>query len=342
MATPAVSDLYLACRNGDQQTVERLLPTTPLRVLNSLEPNGSTCLHAASYHGHADIVRILLAHGACRRIINRFGCTPLDEAKTQAIADLFPRSTEAAKKRFTGNPADEPDWQFTNDWAESYARAVHWGCLKDRGIKKTIAKINKSRVLDDRTNPALQFVRDCFQSALQSKDPLPLLKAYTAESPFYRELNRHMATGNDREVFKKLCGKWTGYYTGLIVRNRAFERFRFTGQTFRGMRVTPGDYARYRPGIALTCKSFQSTSESWKIAKGFACPSQPKPGTVPLILVFTIRDPRSALRIEEISEFQHEEEVLIVPGTLFIVTHVDEDAVPPEAHLQQLEYTNEV
>ncbi len=138
MATPIVSDLYLACRNGDISTVQRLLQTTPIKILNNVEPNGSTCLHAAAYHGHKDIVRLLLANGASRRVTNRYGCTSLDEAKTQDIADLFPRTGEALRKRFSDSPAQQPEWQFEQGHAEYYSRAVHWGCIKDRGIRKTV------------------------------------------------------------------------------------------------------------------------------------------------------------------------------------------------------------
>jgi hypothetical protein len=342
MATPNVSELYLACRNGDQQIVERLLPTTSIRVLNRLEPNGSTCLHAASYHGHKDIVRLLLAHGACRRTINLYGCTPLDEAETQEIADLFPRSTEAAQKRFSANPGEEPDWQFVDDGAESYSRCIHWGCLKDRGIKKTIAKIEKANVLTDLTHPSIKLVKDLFQAALDDNNPLCVLQAYTVEGPFYRQLNRYMATGSDSQVFEKLRKKWSGYYIGLIVLNPAFEPYRFSGQTYRGMRIKPEEYARYKRGVALTCKSPQSTSKSWKIAKGFAYPAKPRPETIPVILIFTICDPRSALSVEQISEYPKEEEVLIAPGALFIVTDIDGNAMPFEVHLRQLEWTNEL
>ena len=107
------------------------------------------------------------------------------------------------------------------------------------------------------------------------------------------------------------------------------------------MEITQSDFAQYKPGIALANKSFQSTSKSWKIAKGFACPSSPTPGRLPVVLIFTIIDQRSALSIEDISEFQHEEEVLIIPGTLFIVTEVNQDVVPYEIELRQLEWTNE-
>ncbi|UJR35027.1 hypothetical protein I4U23_027803 [Adineta vaga] len=341
MAVMIVSDLYFACRDGDKATVERLLPQTPLRLLNRLEPNGSTCLHVASYNGHTDIVRMLLEYGACRRIINRYGCTPLDEAKTKEIAQLFPRSAEATKQRFSNNPVEQPEWNFEDNSAEYYSRATHWGCLKDRGIKKTIKKLDKALALLDDREKSTALVKDLFQQASETNDPIYLLRAYTAQSQFYSLLNAEMASGTRREVYEKLCKKWTGYYTGLIAMNSAFEPYRFCGQTYRGMEITPTDYKQYHIGIALSNKSFQSTSKSWKIAKGFACPSVPRPERLSVVIIFTILDKKSALDIDKISEYQYEEEVLIVPGSLFIVTEMDETNQPYEIHLRQLKWNDE-
>jgi hypothetical protein len=341
MASPTVSELYLACRNGDISTVQRLLPKTPRKILNRLEPNGSTCLHVASYSGHKEIVRLLLEKGACRRVINLYGCTPLDEAKNEEIIELFPRSQEAAKRRFSDNPAEQTEWHFGKGHAESYSRAIHWGCIKDRGIKQTVKKIEKARALEDDGEKSIQIVQDYMKDAVDTNDPILLLKAYTVESQFYKRLNYEMASGNSRQVFDKLCHKWTGYYTGFIVKNPAFEPYRFAGQTYRGMEITPVDFAEYKVAAALTNKSFQSTSRSWKIAKGFAYPSNPTPGRLHVMIIFTITDRRSALSIDQISEYQHEEEVLIVPGTLFIVTDVNLDDELYEIQLKQLEWKDE-
>jgi hypothetical protein len=341
MATPIVSDLYLACRNGDIVTVQQLLPGTPLKILNSLEPNGSTCLHAASHNGHKDIVRLLLAHGASRRVVNKYGCTALDEAKTQDVADLFPRTNEASRKRFSDSPAQQLEWQFSQNSAESFSRALHWNCVKDRGIKKTVKKIRKAHVLDDDGDESAKIVQDYFNEALETKNPICLLKAYTVESQFYKRLNREMATGSDRKVFIKLCKKWTGYYTGIIVKNPAFEPYRYSGETYRGMQITQLDYQQYQVGVALSNKSFQSTSKSWKIAKDFACPQKPTPGRLSVVVIFTIVDRRSALSIETISEFQNEAEVLIVPGTLFIVKHINQNEVPYEVEVEQIPWNDE-
>jgi hypothetical protein len=336
-----MSDLYVACRNGDITTVQRLLPVTPLKILNRLESTGRTCLHAASYNGHKEIVRLLLAYGASRRVIDRYDRSPLDDAKTQEIADLFPRTAEASRKRFSDSPAQQPEWQFDEDQAEYYSRAGHWGCIKDRGVKKTVKKVEKSHALQDDHDESIKIVQSHFNDARETNDPIYLLKAYTAESPFYKRLNHEMASGNRRQVFKKLCKKWTGYYTGIIVKNPAFEHYRFSGQTYRGMQINPSDYEQYRVGVALANKSFQSTSKSWEIANSFACGSKPTPGKLSVIIIFTILDRRSALSIEEISEYPNEEEVLIVPGTLFIVTSINQDETPYEIQLQQLEWKDE-
>lgn len=345
-ATRPLSELYLACRHGDLETVKRLLHSTPINDLNKLQSNGNTCLHTATYHGHDEIVRLLLAHGACRRVINRRGRTALDKARIPTMADLFPRSTEEFDARFGHSPAQQPEWQFDEGNAEDFSRAFHWNCIKDRGIKKVCKKLQKSNLFkdykdDEDYQKSIAIVENYFKQAKDNNDPICFLRAYTVESPFYKTLNREMATGNRREVFEKLCKKWTGYYTGIILKNPAFEPYRYEGETYRGMQVTRSDLAQYKLNIVLANKAFQSTSKSWKIAKKFACPSDPTPGRIPLVLIFTILDRRSALSIETISEYQNEEEVLLVPGTLFIVTNINQSVVPCEIDLLQLAWKDE-
>ncbi len=44
-----LSEFYLACRNGDLDTVQHLLPNMSDEQKNRIESNGSTALHAATY-----------------------------------------------------------------------------------------------------------------------------------------------------------------------------------------------------------------------------------------------------------------------------------------------------
>ena len=86
------SDFYMACRNGDIFMVQRLLKTMDVPEIDKVEAsNGSTALHAATYFGHAEVVRCLLRQGASRQIRNKYNNLPADEAQTDEIRQIFQR-----------------------------------------------------------------------------------------------------------------------------------------------------------------------------------------------------------------------------------------------------------
>jgi ankyrin repeat protein len=91
-----VSEFYLACRNGDVDFVKEYLTT--LSPINS-NPNNlelavnSTPLHAASHHGHKEIVQLLIEYGCDRSQINGRGLTAYEEAANDEIRQLFKRPT---------------------------------------------------------------------------------------------------------------------------------------------------------------------------------------------------------------------------------------------------------
>ena len=59
---------------------------------NRIELNGNTALHAATYFGHYEIVKLLLANGCATWIRNKYENTPYDEAKDEEMRKLFDRS----------------------------------------------------------------------------------------------------------------------------------------------------------------------------------------------------------------------------------------------------------
>ncbi|CAF1357367.1 unnamed protein product [Rotaria sordida] len=94
-----VSQFYFACKNGDIDTVKQILPTIPYDRLNQLEPNGSTPLHAATYFGHLEIVRLLLhEYGCLRHQQNLDGLTAYEKAQTDEMRQLYHRPSN--KNRF--------------------------------------------------------------------------------------------------------------------------------------------------------------------------------------------------------------------------------------------------
>jgi hypothetical protein len=357
MAKKNESELYCACRDGDLGTVRRLIPRTSNNNLTSLESNGSTCLHAAASNGHKEIVELIINHGVPRRIYDKDYRTPLDLAQTEEIRRYFRRSEEDAQERFSKkstlqttwrvdknavqNNSPSTDWLFGEDIAEEYSRAVEWGSIKNRGIEKTMRKFEKYGMIPTDESKESKLLRFYFNEAREKNDPTFLLKAYTVESPFYKYLNEYMATGGKSKVFAKLRGQWSGYYTGAIVKSPALDPYRFRGITYRGMEVVPQEIEQYHIGGVLTNKAFQSTSKEIQVAYRFACRERPTPGKVPLLLIYDIVDRRSAIDITRLSEYQDEEEVLLVPGTLFRVDDIDKSRTPFKIQLRQLSWNKE-
>jgi hypothetical protein len=94
-----VSEFYLACRNGDIKFVkDYLMKLSDARLnVNNFEPNvKSTPLHAASYYGRKEIVRLLLEHECDRSQINGYGLTAYEEAANDEIRQLFKRPTDGS------------------------------------------------------------------------------------------------------------------------------------------------------------------------------------------------------------------------------------------------------
>jgi len=88
-------------------------------------------------------------------------------------------------------------------------------------------------------------------------------------------------------------------------------------------------------------KAFQSTSKLLKVASDFANMQATTPEEVPVLIQYTILDRKSAFDIRDLSEFPEEEEVLMVPGSLFKVDCVDNRIEPYQIHLRQLTWDHE-
>ncbi|QPC62266.1 hypothetical protein HYE67_004497 [Fusarium culmorum] len=69
------SKMYDAARKGDVATFEQALPAgLPPNLTND---KGDTLLMLAAYHGHADLVKVLIQHGADPNRLNDRGQSPL-------------------------------------------------------------------------------------------------------------------------------------------------------------------------------------------------------------------------------------------------------------------------
>lgn len=366
------SDLYWACRSGDVDAVKQVLATTKYTDLNRLEPNGSTALHAASFFGHADIVRLLLQkRGVMRHRKNRHGSTAYEEAANDEIRQLFHRlgsnrfcedSTNENERIFrlndveNNNEDDENDED--NEAPDGWVGGAHGdddviGTIWIMKVMKTmfpspilrsiyfylenrqkgdsenlisfatfadeLQALIKSSIPSD--HPEFEKAYDLFFKYSKTKKAEHLLRLYTLETPFYRSL-----TPDNSGWMLCLC-----LFDAGCLRNRAFS-----GRSYRGLSMTEADLKAYqwalkRKGSILYTNTYCSTSVDETVAKEFmgsVCSEK-----VRVLMVFHFPEPCDAAiqlyavseKLPCISEYENEQEVLVLPGSIFHVVNITND-----------------
>jgi hypothetical protein len=94
-----ISDIYLACRNGDVEFVKdylKKLSETNGNVNHFESSIKSSLLHTSSYHGHKEIVKLLLDHNCDRSLVNAYGITAYEVAANDEIRQLYRRRTDSS------------------------------------------------------------------------------------------------------------------------------------------------------------------------------------------------------------------------------------------------------
>ncbi|CAF1226052.1 unnamed protein product [Adineta steineri] len=288
--------------------------------VDRIEPNGSSALHAAAYHGHEKIVELLLRKGASYSVVNKYNCTALEEAKTDRIKQLIQRRMNY--RRFV---SDSVEWILQTDNAdyqaheylkklESYGKNPNFynfiTYIKQNYLEKELQDID-----------GINTIKEYFDRAIDEKDPIYLLTAYTAETDFYSTLNVHLA----QLRLKNLTAEENlsrAYYIGIIARHPKFEILSYTGMTYRGMMITEDDIKQYQIGSRILTKTFSSTSKQYNIALRFLNNNHNANDRLSTICVYHIRNQRTALDIENISLFRDEQEVLILPYSAFKIIDI--------------------
>ncbi|CAF4161064.1 unnamed protein product, partial [Adineta steineri] len=227
----STSPFYEACRTNDISSVQYYLEAMSVAEVDRIEPNGSTALHSAAYHGHEKIVELLLRKGASYSVVNKYNCTALEEAKTDRIKQLIQRRMNY--RRFV---SDSVEWILQTDNAdyqaheylkklESYGKNPNFynfiTYIKQNYLEKELQDID-----------GINTIKEYFDRAIDEKDPIYLLTAYTAETDFYSTLNVHLA----QLRLKNLTAEENlsrAYFIGIIARHPKFEILSYTGMTYR-------------------------------------------------------------------------------------------------------------
>lgn len=343
------SEFYWACRHGDYQKVKNLMSRLNYEQLSQIEPNGSTALHAATFYGHYKIVQLLLDQGCSRTTLNRYGHTAYEEAQSEQMRSLFLRPssqrfvdedpTQSFGLMTNADNSDEEDDGIPNKWVKGYANKDG---AREANFMHAIArapllmrKVIRSRLEEECKESLETFVhsnvdqRNAFYSRATSlyntfkkeRTIESLFTLYTLQTPIYGALQ------DDCESFTALV-----YMHLPELKDRAF-----TGTTYRGSRMTDVDIQAYRWALAqnrrvIETRTIQSTSKSKQKALEFATqPNYSKPFSVLMIFDFPQVCP-TAIDLTKISdarptcsEFEEEQEVTLLPFTLFTIVDIKID-----------------
>jgi len=163
----------------------------------------------------------------------------------------------------------------------------------------------------------------------------PLITLYTSENAgFYRPLN-HLLTqsSSNAELSEHLCDR---YVIEFHIRHQELKQRAFIGTVYRGATIPYDGLAIYqhamesKPSGVICLKAFTSTSRDIFVALKFALKTPSNENEKHVLFIFEIMEVSPAIfGVDDVSIYGHEQEVLILPGNLFIVTKIEEQLHPP-------------
>ncbi|CAF4082894.1 unnamed protein product [Adineta steineri] len=160
--------------------------------------------------------------------------------------------------------------------------------------------------------------------AINEKGPIYLLKAYTAETDFYLKLIYHIAQLHPKNLTDKDIVN-RAFYVAIIARHSTLETVSYTGITYHSMIITSNDLEQCKIGTRIVTKTFFSTSKQMNVVLRCLHNNVDIDDRLSVICEYDILNKRTALDIPYISLFEGEQEVLILPYSIFNIVDIKFD-----------------
>ncbi|UJR17020.1 hypothetical protein I4U23_003918 [Adineta vaga] len=340
---------YEACSTGNLEVVQKMLPDLTLEEINQIDSiNGNTALHAACQGNHIEIIRLLLPY-SLRTIVNRQGKTALEMMSiTDELHTLFSRQgtserfvdSSSSIESFLLKAADGSELNETShipdNWQKGYLSASDanesqfmFAIARAPRLLKAFIKQRTERecceefrsLLNEIINQEDKQVFNLYDNFLDKGRIDSLLTLYTLETPLYSVLQ------NNANAFTALL---------FLHLPELFDRA-YQGETYRGISMTLTDIDAYkwavqRQDFVLETRTLQSTSKKKTVAQGFAGAYDSSRLSVLITFHFphkcstAINLTRVNDKLPPLSNFADEEEVLLLPFTLFQVRSINIDS----------------
>jgi hypothetical protein len=351
-----LSDIYKACEEGDVNLVRSIIETSPLTVdINGVEPNGSTALHLACEKGYVHIVQLLLHEYDIRRDHkNRLGRTAY-EISSDAICTLFHRPIDEANPFCTGMTFQNP-FQLINkgnpNWLKFYSNSSNI-LINDLGnytvggfeVPRNGYLYNLKRFIgldpDKKKIEEWSTHLQCFLDEHLSiyprlySDASKCLQDYSESREIEHLLRLYTLSGSICQCLAEDKIKCDYFYAAIHFNLPSMHKRSYKGQCYRGLSMTENDFRYYRSALEnkdsyLGMNTFSSTSIKRHVAEDFMNSSSNQLKVLLRINFARICETAIALyklgpEFPCISKYEDEEEVLILPGTVFSVTKIEEN-----------------
>ena len=321
---------YIACATGNLNKVRELLPRLPKTRINLIKYQDKSAIDAAAENGHQHVVQYLLNYDYFRE--------PLIDPTTERHEQL----TKFLLKRFLDSDGRyiERDLNECVNFQPSFENVREHTTVDHAQASQLLMRIaTASRIV--RPFVLLAVTRECADNLREIIDDI--CHQYDSQScdvlrKLYADFRDHNNINSLIEIYtlttppmSTILRSNSGSYTALIylhlnkLKDRAFNSI-----SYRGLKESPLNLEHYRSamkhGHIVELNNLTSTSKLREIADIY---SEGKMMNAHLMIIkfdFTENSCSTALDLAKepcISHMTYEEEVLMLPHTLFRVTNIE-------------------
>ncbi|CAF1590806.1 unnamed protein product [Rotaria magnacalcarata] len=316
-------------------------PGDNIKIIDHIDPDGKISLHVASTNiGNNEVAQLLFTNDALKSFKDiSYPLTPYDESRKKELNTLMENNSNLFHCPQEIPDCDYIEWsligknliekrkQFREqiDLYKTYDNRHH---LITKLVFEIINYYLNEYLIHQEGFPRFEIenLKFYFKQAIREQNYLEyFIKAYSLTNNFYHVLNKHLALyildyfdPSSSQTEYRLINCLVHIVT-LLVNHPDINKYTYRGTTYRGLSMTKKDLEKYTIGSHILNRTFVSTSFNRSVAQLFAGNSQQTSAKVSVLLKYITKQNKTAINIQHMSTMQDEQEVLILPFSVFQV-----------------------